>query len=144
MATIDRMIKRMEKVKMSAILKKSFENTKDKIEEFQIGQMALGQNPLGKKIGKYKSKAYAQYKFQLSSLAGFGFIDLRLSGDLYREVFAQIKNSSVLIFSKVPYAEDIDKRYHPFGLSKQSRSTYVKKFLKPEFQKNLKRELRRL
>jgi len=144
MATIDRLIKNIDKLDTTVILKKSFEKTKPQLEEFQIGQMILGQNAQGKKIGKYKSKNYAQYKFQISSLAGFGYIDLRLHGDFYKGVFAKIMSSSLIFFSKDSKAADLESRYHPFGLSPQSRSTYTKKFLIPEFQKNLKRELSRL
>lgn len=141
MATIDTVIKKWQRLNVTTVLRKSLQSTKDKIEEFQIGQMALGQNPQGKKIGRYRSKKYAQEKYQLSTLAGLGYVDLRLHGDFYRGVFAQIKNSSIIIFSRDEKAPEIDAKYHPFGLSPQSRSTYVTKFLKPEFIKNFKREL---
>ncbi len=144
MPGINTMIDKWSKLNVRKVAQQTFEGTKKELEEFQIGQMITGVKADGKKIGKYKSFNYATYKYNFNTLAGFGFIDLRLTGDFYKGVFAEIKASSVVFFSKDAKASKLDDTYHPFGLTAQSRATYSKKFFGPVFQKKVKSELSKL
>jgi hypothetical protein len=61
------------------------ESLKDrKIEEF-----TKGERPDGRKIGKYRSEEYADFKNQINPRAGFGYIDLMLSRSFVGNMFVR-------------------------------------------------------
>lgn len=144
MPGINKMIDKMQKVQIQNVLSASFKETKKELEELQIGQMLYGVRADGKRIGRYKNKRYAADKFAMNNLAGFGFIDLRYTGEFHKRVVAKIMRGFIIFTSLDPKTPDLEKRFDPFGLNKTSRSTYSTKILPPVFLKNFKNELRRM
>ncbi len=53
-------------------------------------QMMEGKNSFGSGIGNYAFQGYADYKYKLSSLAGQGNVDLYVSGDFQKGMFALV------------------------------------------------------
>lgn len=141
MPGIDDMINKMQKVKFEKILSASFKATKKELEELQIGQMMFGKKADGKKIGRYKNRRYAQEKYAMNPLAGFGNIDLRKEANFHNGVFVKVERLSLIFGSRDEKSADLEKRYDPFGLNKESRQTYSQKILPGHFIKNFKREL---
>lgn len=144
MTDILKMEASFSKVSINKVLKASLESKKKVLEELQIGQMVTGTNSEGRKIGKYKSVYYAKYKFKISTLAGYGYIDLRLYGDFYSGIVAKVSSSEVVFTSTDSKAKDLEARFHPFGLNSESLSTFSSKFLAPEFNKQFQNELRKV
>lgn len=88
MSGITSLIERLQSVNMDEIVADAMYNTQQRLADSQRNQMLEGLAGDGKKIGKYKSKEYAAMKNQLSPLAGFGNVDLKLEGPFQFEIFA--------------------------------------------------------
>jgi hypothetical protein len=109
----------------------------------QRDQMLHGLRSTGEKIGKYRSKAYASKKFQMNSLAGFGFKDERLTGDFYREFVVDARPEGVHFTSADPKTKDIVSREGEdiFGLTKSNAENYGSVILAPVMNKNIKKHI---
>ena len=62
-------------------------------------------------IGKYKNAKYAQMKFAMSSLAGYGNVDLKLTGDFQSEIFVDVRNDIFVISSADSKDNDLTQKY---------------------------------
>lgn len=108
---------------LPAIAEDSVEQTKQTVIQLNREQMLRGQDASGNLIGKYKSDPYALKKFALSSLAGFGNKDYRLTGEYYRGFFAATDAGKLILGSIDPKARFLD-RPGLFGLTNESRQKY--------------------
>lgn len=142
---INALTKKWTNVDVSLLVRRSLEAQTETLAEFQIGQLITGVNREGTKIGKYKDqKHYAKYKFNLNTLAGYGFVDLRVYGDYYAGMVAKVTTDRVMFYSKDEKNDELNKKYDPLGLNSTSIGTFNEQYLAPEFQKQLDNELRRL
>lgn len=89
------------------------------------GQLARGIAADGARVGRYRSKPYSIMKAKISR-APFGVADLKLTGQLYENMYAEIKTDSFTVDSDVPYSLDNKQRYGEeriYGLTKDNQTT---------------------
>lgn len=156
--TIGQIDDKFRRVNLHKILANSLKELQPKLAEVQRLQMKSGLNRQGKLIGKYKSPAYAKKKFEMNPIPGLGNVDLHLTGETARQVFADVRSSGSIVFgsaNNVPVSFGgseiglFDKLVDQYGdkivgLSPASISTQIKKPLSIEFIKEFKDELRKL
>jgi hypothetical protein len=142
MATIDKLIKNTRALDMREVVETSMEATKGDMLRRQKGQLLRGERADGKKIGQYKSDKYAEYKHRLNPLAGEGNMDWALTGQLYDEIFADVRDGSVVLDTADPKAEKlIEDHGDPFGLNRDNRGSYAKEELQPEAVMQIRKQI---
>jgi hypothetical protein len=108
----------MKKIKLSDIAAPAIEKNKKKILDAQREQLSEGKRGDGKNITPIYSDAYAKKK-------GFKTPDLKLSGDMYKQmdIIVGVPNDSeYTIFSDVEYFPKLNERYDKaFELNKPSK-----------------------
>ena len=92
---------------------------------------ALGLKPDGSIIGLYRSEDYAEQKYAQNSKAGFGNVDLTLTGSLVRGIKISGFNSEYEIFSSDSKYEEIAEKYgyYNFNISDEQREELFNKIL---------------
>jgi len=95
---------------MQLALKEAQSNS-ELIADLNRQQLVVGENGDGRDVGVYKSPRYASFKKRIGSIAPTGIVDLKLSGDLYKEITATITPANITIESKVSYDKYQEKRY---------------------------------
>lgn len=117
-----------------AIAVEALTETKEAIADLNTEQMHRGLNADGGKIGEYHSELYAEEKFKLNPLAGFGFVDLRLTGAYYQGRYIKIVGDKVVQGSTDPKAQKLEEKYgHLYGLTPQFKREYLNEALRPAF-----------
>lgn len=130
--TIGQLISNTQKINLREVVGDALDATKKNLVKFQKQQLLHGERADGKKIGKYKSKAYAAKKNAQNPLPGLGFMDWKLTGDLHSEVFADVREDKVVFDSADSKTGFLIKRLgDPFGLNPESVSEYVPQSLAP-------------
>src|SRR4051812_2935254 len=99
MATIDELIRKMNRFNVADTIHRSLENTTRDLVHQQVEQQYKGEDVNGGKIGKYRNKAYAFKKYMGNPMPGFGNVDLHLTGDLHKATFAEVRERSVVFGS---------------------------------------------
>lgn len=142
MATIDKLIRNTRALDMGEVVENAMDATKREMIGFQKAQLLRGERADGSKIGVYKSDAYARKKHAQNPLAGYGYMDWRLTGELHADLFADVREGSVVLDSadwKVGHL--IDAHGDPFGLNKDNRGTYAKDHLQPEAVTQIRKQI---
>lgn len=127
--TLSQMINDFQKRRQ--ILKKSVADSLNETSKQWIAlndaQMTAGLTSENKKIGKYRSKEYADYKFQLNPFAGKGNVDLRLTGAFYRAKYVIIQGNKLISGSKDPKNDDLEDAYGEkiHGLNPANMKRYI-------------------
>lgn len=82
-----------------------------------------GLNKKGEKIGRYKSDAYARKKYAQSPLAGYGYVDLRLTGAFQNSRVIDVRGNDVVFSAGDSKAPALEEKYGPtiFGLTEDSK-----------------------
>lgn len=78
---------------------------------------ALGKRPDGSMIGLYASEEYAREKYQQNTSAGFGNVDLTLTGSLWKGIQISGFNNEYEIFSKDSKYEEIVDKYGEYNFN---------------------------
>ncbi|PHJ59272.1 hypothetical protein VF04_35005 [Nostoc linckia z7] len=96
MATLFSLHRGIDKAIQQAIpiTARAMQDSKQVAEAAQRDQMLHGKDKNGNPIGKYRSGVYAIDKYRLSSLAGLGFADLKLTGAFHRGIFLKVNGDS--------------------------------------------------
>lgn len=144
MATLLALIKRVEQLPIDTVISESVEAVAPQITDRQRDQMLEGKNAEGKTIGRYRDPAYARYKNSLNPVPGLGIPDLKLTGEFYREIYAEVRGDKVIIDSTNEKTEALAKRFGEsiFGLNKATKAELIKKDLKPVFLKNIREKIK--
>lgn len=96
----------------------------------------------GRLIGQYKNKSYARKKFAQNSEAGYGNVDLTLTGDYANAIFIDVLASTIVIGSTDSKADILGKKYgEPLGLNRPSRIFIIENGLRSTFVNTYKRKL---
>ena len=105
----------------------------------QRDQMLEGKNKKGARIGRYRSGAYARMKEVMNPLPGFGVPDLRLTGEFFKQIYVDIRDNTVIVDSTDEKTQSLVNKYGEeiFGLSKNTKSEFIKKDLRPVFMKKI-------
>lgn len=141
--TIDNLISRIEKLSIKQTVEDGLEATKEELIKLQRLQMLKGERSDGKKIGKYKNDRYAAKKAAQNPLAGFGNIDLKLTGDTHAAIFADVRENSVVIDSADMKTLFLVERFGEsiFGLKPENASEYSLNYLGPDVTKRIVKKL---
>lgn len=99
MTTIHAMAQRFAAVNFDQIARDSIEATKGSIVSFNQQNLRKGFKVDGSRIGTYASIPYAAKKFNQSGDAGFGFIDLFLTGAWSENIGVIVNSKSFTTFS---------------------------------------------
>lgn len=88
-----------------------------------------------KNIGRYRSRDYARMKNGMSSAAGFGNVDLRLTGSFQDRMKMSVTGESIVIDSSDSKSSDLVAKYGEqiFGLNVRNKSEYTEEALAPAF-----------
>jgi hypothetical protein len=78
---------------------------------------SLGKKPDGSIIGLYASEEYARDKFRESSSAGFGNVDLTLTGSLWKGIQISGFNDEYEVFSKDSKYDEIVDKYGEYNFN---------------------------
>lgn len=139
------MISKAQKIDFNQIVSDSLYAISPQLVKAQQVQMLRGENALDKKIGKYKGKAYRNKKFNLNPLAGYGNVDLKLTGSLHREIKIYFFSKSFFFNSTDPKTEKVIGRYGGaeavFGLNKKFTKQVTFDYLTPEGIKRITKQL---
>ena len=105
-------------------------------------QWELGENSKGEKIGTYASPEYAQTKFEQNSRAGRGNVDLMLTHDLEKNMFAKAESDGIEIDSGDWKSDELKARYGEeiYGVNDTHKEDVVFT-LQQEFLKGVENEI---
>lgn len=108
------------------------ENT-DAIVALDKEQMFHGLHGQGGQIGRYKDPEYAADKYEQNPAAGFGQVDLRLTGSFYDKMYARMNGSTLEISSTDSKTDKLAKKYGNaiFKLNVPSKNVLRKDILQP-------------
>lgn len=118
MRSLNNMQQAVNQVNLETILQKSMEQNTETYLTQQKEQMSFAVNSKGETIGKYRSQAYAQKKNQMNPDAGFGNVDLKLTGSFYAGMEATAEASGMNIDSTDQKSKMLQQNYGAsiFGL----------------------------
>ena len=100
-------------------------------------QMLYGFNADGSMIGRYKSELYAEGKYAMNPRAGFGNVDLRLTGAMFNSLYLDWEtyvNATVMYDLQEKYGENF------LGIGGPYRLKVLNSFV-PKAKEKLKKEL---
>lgn len=143
MATIDKLIRNARQIDMERTVSDTMHATQGELVDAQQEQMLGGKDSEGERIGKYKNKYYRRKKFNMNPLAGYGNVDLRLTGEFYRNIKIFWFSSSFFFESTDEKNDRLVEKYGEdvFGLNKKSRKGYVRDVLTPEGRRSIKAQI---
>jgi len=119
-------------IDIDTIIAESIEETKTIIIGFNKENLKQGFKIDGTRIGTYASLSYAAKKFAQNSAAGFGNIDLFLSGDWANAITVRVNKKSFTTFSINTKALKLETKYSKliYGLPNKYKDEYIQ-ILKP-------------
>lgn len=144
MASILELLNRVKELNVQDVSERSMEEAAPEMTKRQREQMMKGINSKGKKIGRYRSPAYARLKNQMNPVPGLGTPDLRKTGEFHKDIYTEIRGEDVILDSYNEKTEALAKKYGEviFGLAKDSKSEFVNEDLRPVFMKNVREKLK--
>lgn len=142
MGSISDIQKRLRGYDANNVAQNSLLDSADLIIKVQQEQLLRGERADGAKIGKYRNPAYAAKKNSLNPLAGLGNVDLKLTGELYKEVLLDVRDDSFVLVSGDTKTPGLIEKYgDPFGLSAKGRTKVINEKLQSIFVKRSKESL---
>jgi len=119
------------------------ENEKELLELYQDIQLQLGKDGTGNEIGFYNDVLYATEKNKQNPKAGFGNVDLKLTGKFYDEMVIQQTSDFYQITSFVDYLPDIVKKYGMewAGWNEETKAVLIEKIIYPKLINKLRQQL---
>lgn len=92
------------------------------LKKAKINEFEFGYRPNYRKIGKYRSDAYAQYKSSKNPLAGYGYVDLINTGAFVNSLFVRQSGRGYLFDSGNEKASLLETAYGKdiFGLNQKT------------------------
>lgn len=125
--TIHAVAQAFQRLNFDQVVRDSFEETKGSIVDFDRKNLRQGFKVDGTRIGFYASVPYAAKKFNQSSEAGFGYIDLYLSGSWSGGINVTVNSKSFTTFSVDSKALKLEADYSPliYGLPNKYKPNYV-------------------
>lgn len=120
------------------------DNEAEIIDTITETQMLSGKSSTDEIIGEYSSPIYARYKSSLNSKAGFGHVDLKVTGDLFSSFVLKKISGGFEINSNLSYFTKLIKKYgvEPFDLSDENAKMVAKGYIIDSFIKFVKNGLR--
>lgn len=121
---------RLKRLEIGQEIRKELAKNAEKLAELQTEQMSVGHNARGCKIGWYLNKDYAELKHTMNPKPGQGYVDLKLTGDFYEGVFAEIDMDDIIFDSTDSKSDDLQERYGEeiFGLDEEMTKQFQEQF----------------
>jgi len=104
-----------------------------KVKQLIKDRWKKGQKPDGSKIGLYSCYSYSVFKEKLNPLAGFGIVDLTLTGGLGDKItFGLLSDTEYMIFSTDEKYNNIIEKYGDwnFNITQKERNEIVAEITK--------------
>lgn len=119
--------RQLEKVDLIAVSLEAMRASEDTLVSFNQEQMQDSIDSEGEPLGEYASIAYANRKGRIT-------VDLKLTGDFYRGMFAKTDEYPVIFGSTDDKTEDLKNKYgeNIFGTTKNNTSRIAKEVVLPE------------
>ena len=97
----------------------------------------------GEQIGEYQSENYAKAKFQMNSQAGFGNVDLKLTGDFYSGMALRKLEKDFQINSDDEKNVDLQNKYgiDIMSLTDERAGQVAQDYILDEFIKEIREKL---
>ncbi len=126
---LTKLINNLEEIvnNLNPILAESVSNTDSALLDVHADQLKHGKSGSGERIGKYKNKQYRRKKFDMNPLAGYGNVDLKLTGEFQRERRVVVFSDSYAITSLDSKTDQLVEKYGDiiFNLSPVYQKQYV-------------------
>jgi hypothetical protein len=136
MTTVTELLKTLEKVDPQAIAVKVFNKNKKFFIMLNQGQLLKGKRRTGAKVGTYKSGEYARWKKEtVSAVAGFGNVDVKVTGAFYKGLNPFIEGEDVSMESTDQKAPDLEQRYSEemYGLDDKNIKLFREVAFRPDY-----------
>jgi hypothetical protein len=129
MRTLSGLISAVESLNLNNIILESMDQASPTYLEQQKEQMSYAVNEKGQTIGKYRSAAYARKKNQMNPNAGYGNVDLKLTGSFYEAMEAKAQPEGMNINSTDQKSQMLQQKYGSdiFGLFGEWKEPFVEK-----------------
>ena len=129
MRTLSSLISAVESLNLNNLIMESMDQASPTYLEQQKEQMGYAVNEKGQTIGKYLSAAYARKKNQMNPNAGYGNVDLRLTGSFYEAMEAKAQPDGMNIDSTDQKSQMLQQKYGSdiFGLFGEWKEPFVEK-----------------
>jgi hypothetical protein len=129
MRTLSSLISSVEKINLDNLILQSMDQASPTYLEQQKEQMSYAVNERGQTIGKYRSAAYARKKNEMNPNAGYGNVDLRLTGSFYEAMEAKAQPEGMNIDSTDQKSQMLQQKYGSdiFGLFGEWKEPFVEK-----------------
>lgn len=123
MTTINDMLMRFRSFDMVTTTSQIMKDNEQDVVELNRQQLLEGVNRENDGVGEYRSPSYALMKERMNPRAGFGNVDLKLSGSFYDNFHLAIDSTEYAIFSTDWKTNKLMGKYgvEIFGLSPESR-----------------------
>ena len=142
MSTINEIRRRIASLDISDAAATAIDQSRNVIVKQQHDQLLHGLRADGKKIGRYKNKAYAAKKAAMNPLPGFGFMDWKLTGQLHKDIFIDVRKETFVLDSADSKTGGLISRFNdPFGLTLEGRKVVINARLRADFVRNIKAKL---
>lgn len=126
MRTVNNMLQAVFNFDLEKITIETMVITEDEFIMLQKENLQYGLKGSGEKIGLYRNEDYANLKHSMNARAGFGNVDLKLTGDFYAGIGTHISKEGFLIESSDEKAAMLEKKYgDPFGLDDDRKKLYA-------------------
>lgn len=142
--TIDKLISNTKALNFDTIIGDVLHDNSQSLVLSQQQQMLRGETAeAGKKIGKYKNKSYRKKKFEMNVLAGYGNVDLRLTGIFQKSIKLYFFSKSFFFTSSDSKTKKLTGKYGEdiFGLNPKSRKPVIKDTVAPNATEVIKNKI---
>ena len=136
MPTVVDMIENLSAFDLKREVQALFVQNEKHIITLNQAQMLKGKKRNNEGIGEYLSDNYAAYKFSfISSEAGEGNVDLKLSGDFYKGLEMKLSGENIDIKSSDFKSSKLESKYGSdiFGLTSKNWQIFSTEVLMPDF-----------
>lgn len=125
MTELEGFIARLERLNVMEVAVETINETKKEFLDFNRDQLRHGLKTTGP-IAQYASSEYAQLKYSMNSLAGFGNVDLILTGSFSNKMTLLASGNKYAIDSGDEKTASLLLKYgtEVFGLDDQRQPTY--------------------
>lgn len=118
--------------------------TSPEVRNQKRNEFLAGKNPDGSQIGGYRDFSYARAKNMQNPLAGFGQVDLILTGNFQRSLYVRpIAKGRFLFTNQLDYGNDLISKYGDgiLGENQDAFNRIQKVNLSPQLRKFIKTKL---
>lgn len=136
------MLKRFERLNTDKIIQDSITDNAEAMGELNKKQLYTGKDKTGEFLRPYRSQLYADIKYQMNPVPGYGNPDLRVTGAFYRGIQVKVSGDSINIKSTDEKGEALEKKYGAeiFGLGKELKKEFLDEKLRPAIKEKILQE----